>query len=98
MNQATMKKEFKRKCKQEKAACWRYNVIGTTVALVGLVIAVVAFLLTISDSLVFPISIIISGVGLLIALIGAALDIAGDVLFRRQFKEYLEMQKKQSEE
>lgn len=92
MNQNTLKKEFKKKCRTEMASCYRYQKNGTILAMVGfLVVLIVALLIFTTDLFenLFPLDIVLLGVGFVITAGGAILDIIGDAAFKKEFQAYL---------
>lgn len=93
MEQRTLKKELKLKCKKEKAACWLYSTIGTALVFIALVGVVILSLLDSNGVFVYPVQIIGYIIMIIISLFGLTLDIIGEVQFRRLFKDYQQQKK-----
>ena len=82
-----LKKEFKQRCKAEKAKCYRYSFIGGILAVIGLVIVFGTLLLDQSMSVFrYPLQLVCYGAGVLCAVAGMVLDGIGEVMLNRQFK------------
>lgn len=89
MNQKDLKKEFKQKCKEEKAKCYRYSFIGGILAAVGFVIVFATLVLDQSMSVFrYQLQLVCYGAGVLCAVVGMVLDGIGEVMLNRQFKNY----------
>ncbi len=78
------KKEFKKKCKEEKATCYKLMLSGGVFATIGFIIVVVTLLFIKT----FDTSIIGFVLGGAIAFIGMILDFIGEVMLAKKFKEY----------
>lgn len=78
------KKEFKKKCKEEKKDCYKLMVAGEIISSIALVIVFVAIFLITDPSM----QLICSVAGGIIAVIGIILDIVGEVLLAKEFKAY----------
>jgi len=78
------KKEFKKKCKEEKATSYKLMLSGAVVATIGFII-VLATMIFIKK---LDTSIIGFALGSGIALIGMILDCIGEILLAKEFKEY----------
>ncbi len=78
------KKEFKKKCREEKATSYKLMLFGGIIATIGFVI-VIATMLFIKT---FDTSIIGFVLGGAIAFIGMLLDFIGEVMLAKKFKEY----------
>lgn len=85
-------KEFKKKSRQEKSQGYRYNLIGTVFALIGLAVVVVTFLTDMGTDVFFnlyPLQIVIYFIGLCIAVVGAIFSIIGDAKIKKDYQAYL---------
>lgn len=78
------KKEFKQKCKAEKATSYKLSLAGTIFALVGLTI-VLATMFLIRGSYLQIIGFVLGGI---LAVVGIVLDIMGEVKLAQDFKTY----------
>lgn len=90
MEQKALKKEFKTKCKTEKAKSYRYSHIGAIVATIGLLIVLGTLALDFGMQMFpYPLQIVGYAIGAVIAIIGMVLDGIGEITFSKEFKEYL---------
>jgi len=78
------RKEFKKKCKEEKTTSYKLMLLGAITATVGFVIVVLNMIFVKT----FDISIIGFILGGVIAFIGMILDFIGEVILAKEFKEY----------
>ncbi len=91
MKDQTLKKAYRRMCKEQKTQGYRYTVWGSVVALIGLVV-VIAFLLlqacttVLQDRLVW--SLIMCGIGGLTAIVGGVIDLVGEAALHSGFEAY----------
>lgn len=77
------KKEFKKKCKEEKAISYKLMLSGGIIAIIGFIIVIVTMLLIKT----FETSIIGFVLGGGIAFIGMILDFIGEVMLAKKFKD-----------
>lgn len=77
------KKEFKKKCKEEKTKSYKFSLLGSILAAIGLVI-VLGGLFLITD---IPKQLVYYGIGVGFAIVGMALDITGDIMMSKEYKE-----------
>lgn len=90
------KKEFKKKCKAEKAKSYRASLIGAILACIGFVIVfVVLFLDQQMQIFQYPMQIVGYVIGAIFAIIGMVYDILGEITFNKEYKEYLNSNSKQ---
>ena len=92
MDRKTLKKEFKKRCREEKRKSYRYNAIGTAIAAVSLVLILAAVYIFESTDLglrLYPLPIVVYAILAIPAIIGGVLDILGDRMQKREFEEYL---------
>lgn len=77
------KKEFKKKCKSEKTKSYKFTVIGTILASIGLLFAVgtIIFFPELSIQLVIG-----DSLAIIFAVTGMALDITGEVMMSKEYK------------
>lgn len=78
------KKEFKKKCKEEKTTSYKLMLFGGIFATIGFIIVVVAMFFVQA----FNTQIIGFVLGGIIALVGMILDFIGEVMLSKKFKEY----------
>jgi len=78
------KKEFKKKCKEEKTTSHKLMVFGGVFATIGFVAVIVTMLFI----KIFTTQIIVFVIGGIIAFIGMLLDFIGEVMLAKEFKEY----------
>ncbi len=78
------KKEFKKKCKEEKSASYKLMLLGDILAIIG------AILVAITMFLINEFNMQICGyvLGGISAFIGMILDIAGEINLSKEYKEY----------
>lgn len=94
MDEKTLKKEFKQKCREEKAKCYRYSFIGGVLAVIGFVIVFGTLILDQSMALFqYPLQLVCYGIGALAAIAGMVLDCIGEITLNREFKKYLQSPK-----
>lgn len=90
MEPIVSKKEFRKKCKAEKAVCSRLNFIGSVIATIGLVIVLVVLILDSNTSILpFPTQLIGYWLGAAIAVIGGVMDLIGEFMLHQEFKAQL---------
>ncbi len=77
------KREFKKKCKEEKTKSYKLMLSGEVFATIGFIIVIVTMLFIKA----FEASIIGYILGGIMAIIGIILDIAGEVKLAKEFKE-----------
>ncbi len=80
------KREFKKKCKEEKTTSYKLMLSGGIAATIGFIIVIGTFLLIKTPST----QIIGFVLGAIIAFIGMILDSIGEILLAKEFKEYKE--------
>lgn len=78
------KKEFKKKCKQEKATSYKLMLSGGILSTIGLIVALLSFLI-IKEFIPQIMGFIIGGI---IAFIGMILDLTGEIILSKNYKEY----------
>ncbi len=78
------KKEFKKKCKEEKTTSYKLMVSGGIFATIGFIIVILTMLFIKT----FNTQIIGFVLGAVIAFIGMILDFIGEVILSKKFKEY----------
>ncbi len=78
------KREFKKKCKEEKTTSYKLMLLGGVFATIGFIIVIVTMLFIKT----FETSIIGFVLGGVIAFIGMILDLIGEVMVAKQFREY----------
>lgn len=78
------KKEFKKKCKEEKTTSYKLMLFGGVFATIGFVVVIVTMLFIKA----FTTQIIGFVIGGISAFIGMLLDIIGEVMLAKEFKEY----------
>ena len=78
------KKEFKKKCKQEKTTSYKLMLSGGIVSTIGFILAVVSFLMMNE----FTLQIVGAVIGGIIAFIGMILDLTGEIILAKNYKEY----------
>lgn len=79
------KKEFKKKCKQEKTVSYKLMLSGGAVSTIGLIV-VIATMVFVKG---FTTQIAGYIIGAVIALVGLALDIAGEISLSQSYKAYI---------
>ena len=79
------KKEFKKKCRAEKAVSYRLMLSGALIVVLGLVVVLLSFML---DGLTAQVVGFVCGGAA--AVVGLLLDVAGEMLFAKDFREYTE--------
>lgn len=89
------KKDFKKKCKSEKAKSYRFTLAGAIVSLVGLVLVfTVLFFDQQMQLFPYPLQIVGYAISAIVALIGLVFDCLGESVFNKEYKEYLKEQEK----
>ncbi len=78
------KKEFKKKCKQEKTTSYKLMLLGGIVSTIGLIIVLLSFLM-IKEFIPQMVGFVIGGI---IAFIGMILDVTGEIIFAKNYKKY----------
>ena len=78
------KKEFKKKCKEEKTTSYKLMLFGGIISIVALIIALVTFII-IEEFYLQIVSFVIAGI---FAVIGIILDLAGEIILAKNYKEY----------
>ncbi len=78
------KKEFKKKCKEEKTTSYKLMLFGGIISIVALIIALVTFFI-IEEFYLQIVSFVIAGI---FAVIGIILDLAGEIILAKNYKEY----------
>lgn len=78
------KKEFKKKCKQEKTTSYKLMLSGGIISTIGLVVVILSFLI-IKEFTPQIVGFIIGGI---IAFIGMILDLIGEIILAKNYKEY----------
>lgn len=78
------KKEFKKKCKQEKTTSYKLMLSGGIVSTIGLIVVLLAFVI-IKE---FMPQIVVFVIGGIIAFIGMILDLTGEIILAKNYKEY----------
>ncbi len=78
------KKEFKKKCKQEKTTSYKLMLSGGILSTIGLIIVLFSFLI-IKEFTLQILGFVIGGV---IAFIGMILDLTGEIILAKNYKEY----------
>ncbi len=78
------KKEFKKKCKQEKTISYKLMLSGGIISTIGLIAVLLSFLI-IKEFTPQIVGFVIGGV---IAFIGMILDLTGEIILARNYKEY----------
>lgn len=77
------KKEFKKKCKQEKTTSYKLMLAGGITSIIGLVVVVLSFFVITE----FTLQIAGFVIGGIIALIGMILDLIGEIILAKNYKE-----------
>lgn len=78
------KKEFKKKCKKEKTTSYKLMLSGGILSTIGLIIVIVSFLIS-KEFIPQMVGFVIGGI---IAFIGMILDLTGEIIFAKNYKEY----------
>lgn len=78
------KKEFKRKCKQEKTTSYKLMLSGGIVSTIGLMVVLLSFLMFKE----FNRQIAGFVTGGIISFIGMILDLTGEIILAKNYKEY----------
>lgn len=78
------KKEFKKKCKQEKTTSYKLMLSGGIISTIGLLVVILSFLI-IKEFTPQIVGFVIGGI---IAFIGMMLDLTGEIILSKNYKEY----------
>lgn len=78
------KKEFKKKCKQEKTTSYKLMLSGGIVSTIGLIVILLSFLI-IKEFIPQIVTFVIGGI---IAFVGMVLDLTGEIILAKNYKEY----------
>ncbi|MCI8362716.1 MAG: hypothetical protein HFJ41_06330 [Clostridia bacterium] len=78
------KKEFKKKCKQEKTTSYKLMLSGGIVSTIGLIVILLSFLI-IKEFVPQIVAFVIGGI---IAFVGMVLDLTGEIILAKNYKEY----------
>ena len=78
------KKEFKKKCKQEKTTSYKLMLSGGIVSTIGLIVVLLAFVI-IKEFMPQIVGFVIGGI---IAFIGMILDLTGEIILDKNYKKY----------
>jgi len=78
------KKEFKKKCKEDKATSYKLMLSGGIVSTIGLIVVLLSFLI-IKESIPQIVGFVIGGI---ISFIGMILDLTGEIILAKNYKEY----------
>ncbi len=78
------KKEFKKKCKQENTTSYKLMLSGGIISTIGLIVVLLSFLI-IKEFIPQIVGFVVGGV---IAFIGMILDLTGEIILARNYKEY----------
>lgn len=92
MDKKTLKKEFKKICKNEKRKSYRFNILGGVLGMIGVVITVGTFILDQNTEIfryLYPLQIVIEWCGAALAVTGGVLDVIGEKAFKTEFEEYI---------
>ncbi len=77
------KKEFKKKCKQEKTTSYKLMLSGGIISTIGLVVVILSFLI-IKEFTPQIVGFVIGGI---IAFVGMILDLIGEIILAKNYKE-----------
>lgn len=78
------KKEFKKKCKQEKTTSYKLMLSGGIVSTIGLIVVLLS-LVIVKESMIQIVGFVIGGI---IAFIGMILDLIGEINLAKNYKKY----------
>lgn len=78
------KKEFKKKCKQEKTTSYKLMLFAGIISTIGLIVILLSFLI-IKEFIPQIISFVIGGI---ISFFGMILDLTGEIIFAKNYKEH----------
>ena len=78
------KKEFKKKCKQEKTTSYKLMLSGEIVSTIGLIAVILSFFI-IKEFIPQVIGFVSGGI---ISFIGMTLDLIGEIILAKNYKEY----------
>lgn len=78
------KREFKKKCKQEKTTSYKLMLSGGITSTIGLVIIILSFLI-IKEFIPQIVGFVAGGI---ISFIGMVLDLTGEIVLAKSYKEY----------
>ena len=78
------KKEFKKKCKQEKTTSYKLMLSGGIVSTVGVIIVLLSFVI-VKEFMPQIVGFVIGGI---LAFIGMILDLTGEIILSKNYKKY----------
>ena len=78
------KKEFKKKCKQERSASYKLMLSGGVISTIGLIVVVLSFVIIKEFKLQIG-GFVIGGI---ISFIGMILDLTGEIVLTKNYKKY----------
>lgn len=78
------KKEFKKKCKEEKTTSYKLMLLGGIISTIGLIVVLLSFILM-KEFIPQIVGFVIGGI---IALIGMILDLTGEIILAKNYKEF----------
>ena len=78
------KKEFKKKCKQEKTISYKLMLSGRIISMISLIVVLLSFFI-IKEFIPQIIGFVIGGI---IAFIGMILDLTGEVILAKNYKKH----------
>ncbi len=78
------KKEFKKKCKQEKTTSYKLMLSGEIVSTIGLIAVILSFFI-IKEFIPQVVGFVAGGI---ISFIGMTLDLIGEIILAKNYKEY----------
>lgn len=92
-----IKKEFKKKCKAEKAKSYQYSLAGGILVMVSFIVAMVVVYLDQHMHLIqYPIQVIFYVTSGTASIVGLVYNILGETKFNKEYKEYLNSNSKQN--
>lgn len=89
MDKRALKKEFRASCRREKRGFMKMKAIGTLIATAALIAALIMIYMVETDAVRFSDVIVADFFIIAACFVGMALDIAGDIRFKQEFKLYL---------
>lgn len=78
------KKEFKKKCKQEKTTSYKLMLSGGIISIIGLLVVLLSFLIM-QEFIPQIVGFVMGGI---IAFIGMILDLTGEIILAKNYKKY----------
>ncbi len=78
------KKEFKKKCKQEKTISYQLMLSGGIASTIGLIVVLLSFVI-IKEFMPQTIGFVIGGI---IAFVGMILDLTGEIVLAKNYRKY----------